>query len=93
MLTRSAGLSGTHLGQRWKLLLNLGCFARSDYRSPIYEFKILQSRRLAGANRSNDFQAYLAGLAVSSQNDCPRQKTQEPSLFLRVFHFCRRLFL
>ena len=46
-----------------------GCFARSDYRSPIYEFKILQSRKSAGANRYNDFQDFLAGFAVSSQND------------------------
>ena len=50
-------------------MLNLRCFARSDYRSPIYEFKILQFLGFAGINRSNDFQAYLAGLAVSSQND------------------------
>ena len=57
VLTRFVINSGTHLGQRWKLLLNFGCFARSDYRSPIYEFKILQSRRLAGINRYNDFQA------------------------------------
>ena len=29
------------LGQRWKLLLNLGCFDRSNYRSQIYESKYL----------------------------------------------------
>jgi hypothetical protein len=52
-----------------KAFAEFGCFVRSDYRSPIYEFKILQSRKLAGINRNNDFQAYLAGLAVSSQND------------------------
>ena len=57
-------------------MLNLRCFARSDYRSPIYEFKILQFLGFAGINRSNDFQAYLAGLAVSSQNDFVRQKTE-----------------
>ena len=68
-------------------MLNLRCFARSDYRSPIYEFKILQSDKLAGVNRNNDFQAYLAGLAVSSKNDLCRQKTQEPSFFLQCVHF------
>ena len=30
-------------GSKMKLMLNLRCFARFDYRSPIYEFKILQS--------------------------------------------------
>ena len=43
--------------------------------------KILQSRKLAGANRSNDFQAYLPGLAVSSQNDRGRQKTKGQKKF------------
>ena len=52
-----------------------GVLARSDYRSPIYELKILQSDKVAGINRNNNFQAHLAGLAVSSQNDHGRQKT------------------
>jgi hypothetical protein len=76
-----------------KVFADFGCFARSDYRSPIYEFKILKSCRLAGINQKNDFQAYLAGLDVSSQNDHSRQKTQGTSLFLQVSHFGRRLFL
>jgi hypothetical protein len=52
--------------------MNLRCFARSDYRSPIYKFKntsVSKIGQLEGANRSNDFQAYLAGSTVSSQND------------------------
>ena len=71
-------------GSKMKVFADFGCFARSDYRSPIYEFKILKSCRLAGINRKNDFQAYLAGLDVSSQNDHSRQKTQGTSLFLQV---------
>ena len=43
--------------------------------------KILQSQSWASVNRSNDFQAYLAGLAVSSQNDRGRQKTQGQNFF------------
>lgn len=62
-------------------MLNLRCLARSDYRSPIYELKILQSDKVAGASRRNDFQAYLAGLAVSSQNDRRRQRTKGQYFF------------
>ena len=56
-------------GLEMKAFTEFGCFARSDYAHQIYEFKILQSRRLAGINCNNDFQAYLAGSAASSQND------------------------
>ena len=52
-----------------------GVLARSDYCSPIYELKILQSDKVAGISRNNSFQAHFAGLAVSSQNDHGRQKT------------------
>ena len=62
-------------GSKMEACAEYEVFARFDYRSPTYEFKILRSQGLAGANRSNDFQTNLAGLAVSSQNDHGRQKT------------------
>ena len=69
------------MDQRWNAYAEFGGFARSDYRTPIYEFNILQFLALAGINRSNDFQAYLAGLAVSSQNDRRRQRTKGQYFF------------
>jgi hypothetical protein len=75
MLRRFVGLSRTHVGQRWKLLLNLGCFARSESCSQISELIIVTRDKLAGINRNNDFQDFLAGFAVSSQTDHRRQKT------------------
>ena len=68
-------------------LLNLGYFARSDYRFKFLNFKILQSDKVASTNRNNDFQAYLAGLAVSSKNDPGRQKTQGSNHSKAPFHF------
>ena len=52
-----------------------GVFHSFQYRSPIYEFEILQSDKLAGINSNNDFRANLAGLAVSSKNNRELQKT------------------
>ena len=39
MLTMGLAIGGAHVDQRWKLILYLRCFARSDYRSLIYEIK------------------------------------------------------
>ena len=45
-----------------------GVFSCSIIAHQFYEFKILQSDKVAGINRNNDFIAYLAGLAVSLEN-------------------------
>ena len=52
-----------------------GVFSCSIIAHQFYEFKILQSDKVAGINRNNSFQAYLAGLAAILQNDHTRQKT------------------
>ncbi len=69
MITSSVVNSRTHVGQRWKLLLNLGCFARSESCSQISELIIVTRDKLAGINRNNDVRAYLAGLAASPKNN------------------------
>ena len=90
MLTRSVVNSRAHVGQIWKLLLNLGCLACSIIAHQFYEFKILQSDKVAGINRNNDFQAYFAGLAVSLQNVRGWQKTQETAFSFVCFIFVGR---
>ena len=59
------------------------CFdviARYEYRSPISEFKIVQSEDFPTRSWSHHFQAYLAGYAVSSLNDVwpYRRKIHKP---------------
>jgi hypothetical protein len=39
MLTVGFTIGGTHLDQRWKLMLNMRCFARFDYRSQFMNSK------------------------------------------------------
>jgi hypothetical protein len=39
MLTVGFIIGGTHLDQRWKLMLNMRCFARFDYRSQFMNSK------------------------------------------------------
>ena len=67
-----------------------GVFSCSIIAHQFYEFKILQSDKVAGINRNNDFQAYFAGLAVSLQNVRGWQKTQEAAFSLVCFIFVGR---